>query len=300
MNLSKPFNLLGIKSKPLVHNALNTFTLKDVLRSGYTLLSTQDARLEAEILLMKATNKDRSELYACFEEPIQEEHYAQFMGYLQQRMNGRPIPYIVGERYFYNVSLFVDKRVLIPRPETEILVEKAIEFLSPLPHPYVLDMATGSGAIAVAMSINDPRVQIDATDVSSEALDVARINSEKYHVQNRIHLIQSDEFNQVSGSYHLIVSNPPYIPTALLKSVSSDVQKEPLIALDGGEDGMKFIRNLIKNSRNYLKKGGMLLFEICDMISGSCFDVMEVYGFHDCFLIKDLAGLNRVCGGYYD
>jgi release factor glutamine methyltransferase len=249
---------------------------------------------------MKSTKKDRSELFACFAEPIQEEQYTQFMDYLQQRMKGRPISYIIGERYFYNVSLFVDERVLIPRPETEILLEKALEFLSPLSHPYVLDMATGSGAVAVAMSMNAPRVQIDATDVSSDALDVARINCEKYHLQNRIHLIQSDQFDQVVGSYHLIVSNPPYIPTALLKFVSSDVQKETLIALDGGEDGMIFIQNLIKNSRNYLKKGGMLLFEICDIISDSCFDIMQACGFYNCFFIKDLAGLNRVCGGYYD
>ncbi|HPJ11819.1 MAG TPA: peptide chain release factor N(5)-glutamine methyltransferase [Caldisericia bacterium] len=299
MNLLKPYSLPGIKIK-LQHNALNTLKLHDALQSGSAALKTQDARLEAEILLMKATNKDRSELYASFDEPILAEQYVTFTDFLQQRVKGRPISYITGERCFYNTTLFVDERVLIPRPETEILIEKAIEFLTPLSRVDVLDIATGSGAIAVAIGMNFPRATIDATDFSSNALDVAKMNRDRYHLKNRIHLFQSDQFDQVTKSYDLIVSNPPYIPTPILPSLSTDVQKEPLIALDGGEDGMTFIRRFIPTSRNHLKKGGMLVFEICDIISESCFDIMEECGFHDCFLVKDLAGFNRVCGGYHD
>ncbi len=210
MNLLRPYSSPGIKNKLQVHNALNTLKLHDVLQSGIGILKTQDARLEAEILLMKATNKDRSELYASLDETILAEQHATFTDFLQQRQKGRPISYITGERCFYNTTLFVDERVLIPRPETEILIEKAMEFLTPLPQADVLDMATGSGAIAVAIGMSFPRATIDATDSSSNALDVAKLNRDRYHLQNRIHLFQSDQFDQVTKSYDLIVSNPPY------------------------------------------------------------------------------------------
>ncbi|MDD4028437.1 MAG: peptide chain release factor N(5)-glutamine methyltransferase [Caldisericia bacterium] len=275
--------------------------MRDALQIGLQKLSSDSGRLEAEILLMKSVGKDRSQLYAHFQDPISEYEFAQYQTFLEQRTQGRPVAYITGEKPFFNLSLYVEESVLIPRPETELLVEIAVNYLQRQSfHGNILDLGTGSGAIAIAIGTSHSTAHIDASDVSLEALKVAQKNCAKYQLQDRIRLIHSDMFTDIQDSYHLIVSNPPYIPTSWICDLSEDVKREPLLALDGGKDGMQRTDTLIRDARIHLSKNGLLLFEVCDSIAEKCKQKMETYGFYNCFIQKDLAGIKRVCGGYYD
>ena len=187
-----------------------------------------------------------------------------------RRRNGESLQYILGECEFMGLTLMVDRRVLIPRPETELLVETAIlkskdfkkERLS------ILEIGTGSGNIAIALAKNIPGCQVTSVDISSEALIVAEANARRNCINDRIQFIKSNLFEFVEmdpaldREFDIIISNPPYIPANQLNGLPADVQNEPRIALDGGADGLDFYRRIILESVHYLKKGGLLLFEI--------------------------------------
>jgi len=249
---------------------------------------------------MQSLQMNRTYLYAHLQDSLSEKEFSKYQALLEQRIQGCPVAYITGEKPFFTLSLEVNENVLIPRPETELLVDLSVAFLQQQPSAHILDVGTGSGAIAIAIGMLFPSANIDASDISLQALQVATRNCEKYQLQNRLRLIHSDMFANITGTYNLIVSNPPYIPTSWLDSLPSDVKKEPRLALDGGSDGLQVIENLIRESRNHLAKNGLLLFEVCDGLSEKCNQKMENYGFHHCFIEDDLAGIHRICGGYYD
>ncbi len=198
----------------------------------------------------------------------------QFESYKVRRKNGEPLQYILGCCEFYGLEFKVDKRVLIPRPETEVLVEMAIQRVASRTGPAVLDLGTGSGNIAIALAKFCPQVKVTTVDISKDALDVARDNAVRHGVDGRINFVHADmvEYLNVetrhclasTTKYDLIISNPPYIPTEQMKVLPRDVQQEPRLALEAGEDGLKFYRDIIKYTPPLLREGGYLMMEFGD------------------------------------
>ncbi|MGN1099719.1 MAG: peptide chain release factor N(5)-glutamine methyltransferase, partial [Christensenellales bacterium] len=209
---------------------------------------------DAEWIFSRVTGKKRSELDSL--KFIKPEEYAEAIRYATERAKGIPLQYVFGDTEFYGLVLHVDERVLIPRPETELLAEEVVKRAA---GKSVLDLCTGSGAIAIAVKkLSD--AEVTASDVSSDALDVAKKNAEENGAD--IGFVQSDMFENVVGKYDIIVSNPPYIPTSDIGKLSAEVKKEPVIALDGGRDGLDYYRIIAEKAKEHLAEGGTLLLEV--------------------------------------
>jgi len=177
-----------------------------------------------------------------------------------------PVQYVMGHSEFHGMDFLVDERVLIPRPETEILVDVAIDIINELQAASkkirVLDLCTGSGNIAIALTKKIHDCKMVASDISDEALEVAKINAKRQDVSDRIEFIKSDLFADIKGKFDLIVSNPPYISKPEYSTLQKEVLMEPRVAFDGGDDGLDFYRKIIPESKKYLKKNGYIVFEI--------------------------------------
>lgn len=222
-------------------------------------------RLDAEILLAHVLGCPRIQLYAMYHDEVNENDRARFRELVRQRACGCPIAYLVKEKEFFSLPFEVGPGVLIPRPETELLVEEAIAFAANDPLSCFLDLGTGSGAIAVAIAHRLREARGVAVDRSADALQVARRNAEANHVADRLTFIQSDLFSNVPRDrpFDLIVSNPPYVTSGELAALPVDVRNfEPTEALDGGPDGLVVISQIIVSAANYLRPNGRLMIEI--------------------------------------
>ena len=224
-------------------------------------------RLDAELLLMKALGWSREDLYRHLEGGVPAPRAARFESLVSRRVRGEPVAYITGSREFWSLDFRVTSDVLIPRPETEHLVETVLDFLASRPGPCrVLEIGTGSGAIAVCLATECERVEVWATDVCASALDVARENARRHGVERRIHWLRGDLLAPVRGlpeGFDVLVSNPPYIPSGRIPGLPRDVRDwEPRVALDGGVDGMDFYRGIIRDGVCHLREGGLLAVEI--------------------------------------
>ncbi len=203
-----------------------------------------------------------------------------------------PIQYILGRAPFFGMDFRIDENVLIPRPETELMVEKALELIPDDRQSKCLDVGTGSGCIAISILKNTVHLRCVATDISSKALKVAKINARLHGVEERLNFVQSDVMSGVKGKFDLIISNPPYVTSSELEGLPAEVKFEPIIALDGGEDGLKVIKKLVRQAASHLKDGGYLLFEISPMIKDRVAQLMENLNWN--FSIEhDLSGLAR-------
>ncbi len=225
--------------------------------------------VEAELLFTELFNCDRLSLYLEKRPAITKDKLALISSVLERRITGEPIQYILGKTEFMGLKFKLAPCVFIPRPETEILVETVIKELSALSYKLsalkILDLGTGSGNIAISLAKFLPQAEIYATDISNNALEIAKINARLNNLENRIRFIQGDLFTAYSLqliAYNLIVSNPPYIPTAEIDNLQPEIQYEPRLALDGGKDGLEFYRKIISLSPYYLKKDGLLIMEI--------------------------------------
>ncbi len=239
-------------------------TLKQVLGRARDVLaanSIEDASLEGEILLRQALGIDRVRLYANLKSELSAEQENEFWHLVQRRLSGEPAAYIAGHREFYGFDFFVDRRALIPRPETELLVEKAIRLAQTHAIATVADIGTGCGAIAISLVLNLPRIKIYASDVSTDALEVARINCEKHGVAGRIQLLPGDMLAPLPEPVDLILANLPYV-TEQETSQAGLADFEPLIALNGGSDGLGGIRRLGEQATDKLNPQGGMLLEI--------------------------------------
>ncbi|MBA7628646.1 Release factor glutamine methyltransferase [subsurface metagenome] len=239
-------------------------TLKQVLGRARDVLaanSIEDASLEGEILLRQALGIDRVRLYANLKSELSAEQENEFWHLVQRRLSGEPAAYIAGHREFYGFDFFVDRRVLIPRPETELLVEKAIRLAQTHAIATVADIGTGCGAIAISLALNLPRIKIYASDVSTDALEAARINCEKHGVAGRIQLLPGDMLAPLPEPVDLILANLPYV-TEQETSQAGLADFEPLIALNGGSDGLDGIRRLGEQAADKLNPQGGMLLEI--------------------------------------
>ncbi len=218
--------------------------------------------LDAEVLLAHTLKVDRSWLLAHRDKVIQPDALPELESKADDIEYGIPLPYVLGEWEFYGNQFLVNSAVLIPRPETELLVEQAIQWLDSHPgHWNVLDAGTGTGCIPISISMHNPDCNWLATDISTPALEVAAQNITRYQLERHITLLQTDVLDGLSGKYNLICSNPPYIPTREYLSLPV-ARHEPRLALDGGADGLDFTRKFLQQSASLIADSGLILCEI--------------------------------------
>ena len=265
------------------------------------------ARRDSETLLLHVLRRDAPEinlawLIAHEGDECAPDSAAAFHGLIERRFAGEPMQYITGEAEFYGLPFRVNRDVLIPRPETELLVEKAIEMAQRLrppgvkPAPRIVDVGTGSGAIAVALARALPFAEIAATDISAAALAVARANAERNGVAGRIRFLEGDLLDAIGGgSFDFVLSNPPYVPDSDRTTLDVEVRDyEPAQALFAGEDGMAIYRRLLPAARNALVAGGTLLLEIGHGQRAEMQTLLEQEGFAAIEFFRDLQGIPRV------
>ena len=254
--------------------------------------------LEAEVLVRHLLGASRAEFFSSLDRPLSRAELRELDGLVTQRIEGEPLAYILGRREFYGLDLFVDRHVLVPRQETELLVEVVLQWhhrrKSNTPAVEILDVGTGSGAIAVALACSLPAATVYATDVSGAALRVADSNCRRHGLQDRVHLIKTDLMRGLRGAVDVVVSNPPYIPSDDIGSLSPEVRREPALALDGGVDGLAGIRRLMSQARGRIRPGGTLVVEISpDQLRSATAEAMRAFPNADVGAYDDLMGLPR-------
>lgn len=258
----------------------------------------ENPRLDAEILLCAVLKCQRINLYVDFERPLSEDELATFKGYVLRRAKHEPIAYILGEKAFMRNTFKVTPDTLIPRPETELLVESLVKAAEHVGGEVkTLDIGTGSGAIVVSLLDYLPKAMGAGVDISVGALTVARENAISIGVDKRCGFVRSDVFSNVPKDkrFDIIVSNPPYIPAADIAGLDADVQQEPKSALDGGVDGLDFYRRITKEAPAFFKDGdGLLAFEIGIGQSGAVAELCRAAGLNKVAVRKDYAGIDRM------
>ena len=256
----------------------------------------ESPQLDAEILLAHSLGLSRSQLYAQLDgkpDPVVEETYKSLVA---RRLQHEPVAYVTGHKEFYGLDLYVDRRVLIPRPETETLVEVAMTIVRQNQVSPLAEVGVGCGAVAIALTVNLPGVEIYAVDASSDALAVAQANCERHAVLDRVHLLRGDLLDPLPEPVGLIVANLPYVSDEELKNLPRDIiEYEPLSAIVGGQDGLQHIRRLLAQARPNLKPPGIICLEI-GATQASAVNELALKQFPGATigLVKDLAGLDRV------
>ncbi len=275
-------------------------TIVELLREAQHFLEAYSSspRLDAELLLATELDVDRSYLFSRPETPVSAAQQQNFLAALAARRQGAPLAYLLGYQGFWTLELEVGPGVLVPRPETELLIEQAL--LLPIkPDARVLDLGTGSGAIALALASERPAWQVDAVDVCAEALQFAARNRERYGCDN-VQLVQSSWFDDLDATrYDLIVSNPPYIAEADPHLNGPGVASEPLLALCSGPDGLDAIRAIIRQARQFLRAGGYLLLEHGYDQADSIATLFTQSAFERLIQFSDLAGQPRLSGAQW-
>ena len=264
---------------------------------GRALMQAGLAPIDAQVLLAHVVRRNRTWLVAHRDEPLPNLEATTFFELAKRRRNGEPVAYLVGRREFWGMSLQVSPAVLVPRPETETLVELALEWLPIDREVRVLDLGTGSGAIAMAIARERPRAQVVAVDSSSAALTIARANACTIGLRNLV-LLESDWFERVGDEpFDLVVSNPPYIAAGDPHLGREDVRFEPIVALVSGADGLDALRAIVTAAPGRLVAGGALLVEHGYDQANAVRVLMEDAGFSEVVARRDLAGIPRVAAG---
>ena len=254
------------------------------------------ARLDAELLAAHAFGMSRIELYAHFDRPLAAAELASYRDLVSRRLAGEPVAYLLGHKEFWSLDLLVDSRVLIPRPDSETLVEEALDRFAG-PGGRIADVGTGSGALALALAKERPEAQVFATDISPEALAVARANAERLGLAVTFWQGDLDQALVPAGRFELIVANLPYIPSAEIDGLAADVRSEPRLALDGGADGLALLRRLIEAAPGLLQPEGCLALEVGAGQAGTVEEFLRGAGFGGIRSRRDLAGIERVVSG---
>lgn len=251
-------------------------------------------RLDAELLLGHVLGLDRLDLYLNLDKPLNDAEVDEYRGLIGRRGQRIPVAYLTGAREFYSLPLGVTGDVLIPRPETEFLVDKVLEMLEPGVSVEILELGTGSGAVAVALAYQDPNIKVTATDISPQALQVAKNNAARLEVEGQIKFLESDLFANVAAKYTVICSNPPYIPRGEMEHLPPEVKREPHAALDGGLDGLDFYRRILDQAPSFLERPGFVVVEIGWNQGREIRDLAEQAGLGWLETQKDYAGQDRV------
>lgn len=276
-------------------------TVKELLQWAVLFLG-KEKRIEAELLLAQLINFSRAKLLAYPEKIITKDQALEFREIVKLRKEGEPLQYILGREDFMALDFKVTKDVLIPRSDTEIMVEKVIDYIrSSSQIGHVLDLCTGSGAIAISLAYYLPEIKLTAVDISEEALVIARLNAQANGVEDKINFYQGDLFAALEENmkYNIIVSNPPYITSSEMEGLPVDVQKEPHLALWGGFDGLDFYRKIIKQAPDFLETGGRLFVEIGSKQGQEVSCLFKENAFTNIEVIKDWNNLDRVVSGTY-
>jgi release factor glutamine methyltransferase len=279
------------------------WTVLDLLRwtiPHFESRGVETARLDAELLLAHALGSSRLRLYVDFEKPVLEEERARFRELVRRRASERvPVSQLLGEKEFWSLSLKVSSDVLTPRPDSETLVSAALDRLPDTDAAYrVLDIGTGSGAIALAIATERPKAQITATDISEAALQIARENAEELQLSDRIRLLEGSLFEPVRGEeFDLVVSNPPYLARSGAEAFPPELEHEPEEALFGGEDGFAVLRPLVTEAYASLVEGGSFAVELNPGQEESVAQWCLEAGLVEIETLRDLAGRPRVVAG---
>lgn len=251
----------------------------------------EEAGSKAKRVLAHILNVSKEYLIINDKQELTRDTEKQYCKYIDELIAGKPIQYLLGKQEFMGIEFKVNENVLIPQPDTEVLVQKVIEISKNYNNPSILDLCTGSGAIAVSLSKFIPNSKITGTDISPKALSIARENDNN----RKIEFIKSDLFKNITGNFDIIVSNPPYIKTEEIKKLSKEVQNEPLIALDGGKDGLEFYKEIISCAANYLKNNGALCLEIGETQKDDIIKLInKSLNYYNINCYKDFSGNDRI------
>lgn len=270
-------------------------SIKQQLRWARDSLSaiSSSAQLDAEVLLAHCLGKDRSYLLTWPERPLSETELDCFHGLVRRRLQPQPVAYLLGQREFYSLELNTTPATLVPRPETELLVDSVLQKIEGLASPQVLELGTGTGAIAVAIKQHAPQCRVVATDMHTEALVVAQSNAQKHHVQ--IEFVESDWFQHLPQQcFDIIVSNPPYIAADDPYLRQGDLPAEPQSALCSGESGLEALQTIISGASHYLKAGGWIILEHGYAQAEAVAQLLSNAGFEQIELFRDFNDLPRM------
>ena len=282
-------------------------TLRELLAEGEHVLQTagiEDWKMDAWYLLEETLEVTRTRYLVDSGKAVSEEEKTRYLEQIDKRASHIPLQHLTGHQEFMGLDFQVSEDVLVPRQDTEVLVEEALKYVHS--GMKLLDMCTGSGCILLsivklAAELNGCKeVTGTGVDLSEKALKIAQENRRNLGLEQTTALLQSNLFERVNGTYDMIVSNPPYIPTRVIKGLDEEVRlHDPFIALDGDEDGLKFYRIITDKARDYLNKDGYLCYEIGHDQAAKVSDILSSYGYNDIRVIKDLAGLDRVVVARY-
>ena len=275
-----------------------SINIEIVLDQGTTVLKKNNipnAHLDSEILLSKSINKDKKYIILNSKEVLNSKQLDSFINYINRRKNGEPIAYLTNKKEFWKDEFYVNKNVLIPRPDTEMIIEQVIKTYSERSQLQVLDIGTGSGCILLSIIKERPNSYGTGIDISRKSINVSKINAKQLNLTNRVKFIHSSVDNFNIGKYDLIVSNPPYIELSSLKYLEKDIVSfEPKLALNGGFDGFSKIRKVITKTSALIKKKGKFILEIGFNQKNKVKEILKEKGFYVNKVIKDY-GKNDRC-----
>ena len=274
-------------------------TISEAIRKGMIELKNEEIeepKLKARLLMQYILEKPRQYVVVNDMKDLNKNQENKFFTAIKDVKNGCPIEHIIHFKEFMGLGFYVDENVLIPRQDTEALVEEVIDIAKKTKARKILDLCTGSGAIAISLAKYLTDIDITAVDLSGKALRIAKKNAIKNGVKNKIEFIKSDMFENIKNKkFDIIVSNPPYIKKDVIKDLSSQVKKEPIMALDGGEDGLDFYREIINNANQYLRRKGFVCLEIGYDQKKDVFELIKEQDiFEYVYYKKDLYGIDRV------
>ena len=262
-------------------------------------LGLDSPRLTAELLLAHVLHTSRVRLYTDLERPLEVPELAAYRGLIARRASGEPTSYLTGTREFYGRTFAVDPRVLVPRPETELLVEAVLQAVPRDAEARILDLCTGSGCVGITLALERPRARVLATDLSSAAADVARANATALGAADRFEVRIGDLFSPAEGEapFDVVVANPPYVPHGELPTLPAEVRREPVQALDGGPEGLDVVRRIASGAPRWLAPGGLLAVEIGDGQGPAVRSLLEGAGYGSVRIERDLARHDRLALG---
>ena len=270
------------------------FSYKELLELGKEKLrksGVKEAALDTWYILETVSGLNRAEYFLRSEDEIDKDKVEEFLRLIERRSERIPLSYVIGQRDFMGLTFKVNENVLIPEQETELLAEEVIKHCK---GKTVLDMCTGSGCIAISVSLLGEPGEVTASDISDKALEVAKENAELLKAST-VKFIKGDLFENITGSFDIIVSNPPYIETRVIEELEPEVRDYiPRLALDGDEDGLKFYKNITKKAIKYLNKNARIFYEIGYNQSEAVTDILLENGFEEIKIIKDYSGLDRI------
>lgn len=279
--------------------------INDLIRMGFEKLSSREfsnPQLEVRLILAKLLDVDKSFIYAYGDKEVSEDVKHSFVNLIEKRAQGYPFQYLVHEKEFMGLDFYVEEGVLVPRPDTEALVEYVLEYIKSKhkdENINVLDLGVGSGAISLSIAYYAPNTTVYGVDIDDIPIKVANINKNKFNLSN-VKFLKGSLFEPLKEialkeKFQIVASNPPYIPNAEIEKLQVEVKTyEPRLALDGGEDGLDFYREISAKAKKYLVENGLLIFEIGYNQAQSVKEILTIEGYKDIYILKDLQGHDRV------